>query len=194
LSGVQLSAKSDFSRRIRARGARIESPPMRPVSARIAIDAPREQVFDLLLDLAARPAFMDHFAESYQLLREQPVGVGAGARFNLRHAGGWMDTVIAEVDRPHRLLERGRGGRLNRVPNVTEWTLTDSPGPSGCEVAVTFWTEPTRFFDRLSDVRNSERRTARGFRRALERLRALAEAGEAPERVVVAGGDRLAPI
>jgi uncharacterized protein YndB with AHSA1/START domain len=167
---------------------------MRPVSARITIDAPREQVFDLLLDLAARPAFMDHFAERYQLLREQPVGVGAGARFKLRHAGGWMDSVIAESEPPHRLVERGHGGRLNRVPNVTEWTLKDSPGPSGCEVAVTFWTEPTRLFDRLSDLRHSERRLTRGFRRALDRLRALAEAGDAPERVVVAGGDRLAPI
>lgn len=168
---------------------------MRPVSATISIDAPREQVFELLLDLAVRPAFMDHLAEGYQLLREQPVGVGAGARFRLRHAGGgWMDTVIAESEPPHRLLERGHGGRLNRVPNVTEWTLTDSPGPSGCEVSVTFWTEPTRLFDRLGEIRHSERRLARGFRRALERLRALAEAGDAPERVVVAGGDRLGPI
>jgi uncharacterized protein YndB with AHSA1/START domain len=167
---------------------------MRPVSATIAIDAQREQVFELLLDLAARPAFMDHMAEGYQLLREQPVGVGAGARFKLRHAGGWMDTVIAESEPPHRLLERGRGGRLNRVPNVTEWRLADLPGPSGCEVSVTFWTEPTQLFDRLSDMRHSERRLRRGLRRALERLRALAEAGEAPERVVVAGGDRLAAI
>jgi len=166
---------------------------MRPVSARISIDAPREQVFDLLLDLAVRPAFMDHFAVGYQLLRQQPVGVGAGARFKLEHAGGWMDTVLAESDPPHRLVERGHGGRLNRVPNVTEWTLTDT-GPSGCEVTVTFWTEPARLFDRLSDLRHSERRLGRGFRRALERLRVFAEAGEAPERVIVAGGDRLGAI
>ena len=111
---------------------------MRPVSARISIDAPRERVFDLLVDLSVRPAFTDHFIEGYQLLREQPVGVGAGARFRTRDAGGWLDSVIVEADRPHRLVERGRGGRLNRVPNVTEWVLTDTPGPSGCEVAVTF--------------------------------------------------------
>jgi uncharacterized protein YndB with AHSA1/START domain len=165
--------------------------PMRPVSARIYVDAPREDVFDLLTDLAARPAFMDHMLEGYQLLREQPVGVGAGARFRLDAAGGWMDSVILEADRPHRLVERGRGGALNRVPNVTEWVLTDAPGRSGCEVAATFWTEPSVLVDRLRDLRHSERRLGRGLRRALERLRALAESGEEPHRIVVAGGDRL---
>jgi uncharacterized protein YndB with AHSA1/START domain len=164
---------------------------VRPVSAQIFIDASRERVFELLLDLSARPAFMDHIAEDYQLLREQPVGVGAGARFRLREAGGWLDSVIAEAEPPHRLVERGHGGRLNRIPNITEWILTDIPGPSGCEVAVTFWTEPATHLDRLRDARNSERRLRRGFRRALERLRTLAEWSEAPKRVVVAGGDRL---
>jgi uncharacterized protein YndB with AHSA1/START domain len=163
---------------------------MRPVSVSISIDASREHVFDLLADLSIRPAFMDHFVEGYQLLREQPVGVDAGARFKIEAAGGWMDSVIVESDPPHRLVERGRGGRLNRIPNVTEWMLTESPGPSGCELTVTFWTEPTLLFDRLRDVRNSERRLQRGFKRALERLRALAEAGAAPDRIAVAGVDR----
>ncbi len=163
---------------------------MRPVSASTSIDASRELVFDLLADLSVRPAFMDHFVEGYQLLRRQPVGVDAGARFKIDAAGGWMDSVIVESDPPHRLVQRGRGGRLNRIPNVTEWMLTESPGPSGCELTVTFWTEPTLLFDRLRDVRNSERRLKRGFKRALERLRALAETGEAPARIAVAGGDR----
>jgi uncharacterized protein YndB with AHSA1/START domain len=163
---------------------------MRPVSARISIDASREHVFDLLADLSVRPSFMDHFVEGYQLLREQPVGIDAGARFKIAAAGGWMDSVIVDSESPHRLVERGRGGRLNRIPNVTEWMLTETPGPSGCELTVTFWTEPTLLFDRLRDVLNSERRLKGGFQRALERLRALAEGGEAPERIAVAGGDR----
>lgn len=164
---------------------------MRPVSARLFIDAPREEVFDLLPDLSARPAFMDHFVEHYQLLRENPVGIGAGARFKIADAGGFIDSVIVEIEPPHRIVERGHGGRLNRVPNVTEWVLTDSPGPSGCEVSITFWTEPSRPFDRLRDARNSERRLARHLRRALERLRELAETGTQPARITVAGGDRL---
>jgi uncharacterized protein YndB with AHSA1/START domain len=164
---------------------------MRPVSARLVIDATREEVFDLLLDLSARPAFMDHFVEQYQLLRENPVGAGAGARFKVADAGGFIDSVIAEIEPPHRIVERGRGGRLNRVPNVTEWVLTDSPGSSGCEVSVTFWTEPSMPFDRLRDARHSARRLARHLRSALERLRDLAETGSEPARVTVAGGDRL---
>ena len=164
---------------------------MGPVSAEISIDAPRQLVFEQLLDLAARPAFTDHFIEDFQLLSTQPVGMGAGVRFNLQAAGGRLDSVITEVDAPHRIIERGRGGRLNRVPNVTEWLLTETPGPGGCEVQVTFWTEPEQVFDRLRDARNSERRLARGLRRALERLRDLAEGDTAPHRVQVAGGDRL---
>jgi uncharacterized protein YndB with AHSA1/START domain len=162
-----------------------------PVSASLFIDASRERVFDLLVDMSARPAFTGHFAEGFQLLREQPVGLGAGARMRVDDAGGWLDTVIEEADAPHRLIERGRGGALNRVPNITEWRLTPSPGPSGCEVSVTFWTEPQLLVDKLRDRRNSGRRLGRDLKRALERLRAIAEDDAPPERIRIAGGDRL---
>ena len=146
---------------------------MRPVSARISIDAPRERVFELLSDLSAGPRSWITSPRTTSCLREQPVGVGAGARFRVDAAGGWLDSIIAESDPPHRLVERGHGGRLNRVPNVTEWVLTDAPGRAGCEVEVTFWTEPTLPFDRLRDARSSGRRVARGLRR---RARAPARA------------------
>ena len=164
---------------------------MHPVSAKTSIDAPRERVFDMLLDLSARPAFTDHFLEGFRLLRIEAVGVGAGARFRTKDGGGWFDTIIDTVDRPHRLVERGHGGRLNRVPVVTEWRLMDLPGPGGCEVEVTFWTEPKKLFDKLQDWRGSERRLARDWRRALDRLSDLVEDGDAVERIEVAGADRL---
>lgn len=164
---------------------------MRPVSARISIDAPRERVFEVLLDLSARPAFTDHFLTGFRLLRLESTGVGAGARFNSRDAGGWLDSVIEEVEPPHRIVERGRGGRLNRVPAVTEWRLTDLPGPGGCEVEVTFWTEPSAPYDRFRDMRNSERRLTGDWRRALGRLRDAVEAGGEVERVEVAGASRI---
>ena len=164
---------------------------MRPVSAEAAIDAPRAAVFELLGDLSVRPAFTDHFIHSYRLLRIESVGVGAGARFECPAAGGWMDSIIAEADVPHRLVERGRGGRLNRVPNVTEWLLADVPGTGGCEVRVTFTTEPQHPFDRLRDRRISERKLTREWRTALRRLREIAETGQEPRRVAVAGADRI---
>lgn len=163
---------------------------MRPVSAKITIDTPREAVFELLLDLSVRPAITDHFIESYHLLRLEAVGQGAGARFRLP-GGDWIDSIIEEIDPPHRLVERGHGGTVNRVANVTEWRLTDVPGPSGCEVEVTFWTEPKHPVDRLRDALASQRKLARGWKRALERLRELAEDGGDPPRLSVAGGDRL---
>jgi uncharacterized protein YndB with AHSA1/START domain len=183
-----------FGRKVResaARGPDRIAAQMRPVSAEAAIDAPRERVFELLNDLSVRPSFTDHFISSYRLLRIEPAGVDAGARFECELAGGWMDSVIVESEAPHRLVERGRGGRLNRVPNVTEWLLTDTPGTAGCEVRVTFTTTPQGFFDRLRDRRISERKLARAWRTALRRLREVAEAGEEPRRVAVAGADRI---
>lgn len=162
---------------------------MGPVSAKLAIDVPREEVFQILLDLSARPSFTDHFMEEFHLLRIEPVGVGAGARFKLRD-GGWVDSIIETADAPHRLLERGRGGYLNRIPNVTEWLLSET-GRSGCEVQVTFWTEPANLVDKVRDARASERRLGKGLKRALERLRGVAESGAPPERIAVAGGDRI---
>jgi len=153
------------------------------------IDTPREDVFEILLDLSARPAFADHLMESYHLLRMEPVGRGAGARFRLRD-GGWMDSIIEEVDVPHRLVERGRGGYLNRVPNTTEWMLSETGG-DGCEVQVTFWTEPAQPLDKFRDAKASERRLGRGLKKLLERLRDVAESGAPPSRIEVAGADRV---
>ena len=38
-----------------------------------------------------------------------------------------METVIVEAARPHRILERGKGGRLDRIPIITGWELVDGP-------------------------------------------------------------------
>jgi uncharacterized protein YndB with AHSA1/START domain len=162
---------------------------MGPVSANITVDVPRDRVFEILLDLSARPSFTDHFMEGFNLLRIEPVGVGAGARFKLRHAG-WIDSVITEADAPHRLVERGSGGYLNRIPNVTEWRLSDA-GPDGCEVQVTFMTEPEQIVDKMRDAKSSDRRLGKDLKKALERLRGVAESGAPPERIAVAGGDRI---
>jgi uncharacterized protein YndB with AHSA1/START domain len=162
---------------------------MGPVSAKVTIDVPREEVFDLLIDLSARPSFTDHFMEGYNLLRIEPVGIGAGARFKLPGAG-WVDSMIDETEVPHRLVERGHGGYLNRIPNVTEWLLSET-GPDGCEVQLTFWTEPEHMVDKIRDAKTRERQLGKGLKKALERLREVAESGAPPKRIAVAGGDRI---
>ena len=165
--------------------------PMRPVSATASIDAPREPVFDLLCDLSARPAFCDHFLVEYRLERLDPAGIGAAARFRLRHSGEWMGTGIVEAERPHLIREEGRGGRWNAIPAFTVWELAEDASPDSTELTVTFWTEPARLIDRLREMTGSSLYFRRDLQRALERLRAIIEGGEPVQRVGVAGGDRV---
>jgi hypothetical protein len=164
---------------------------VRPVSASITIDVPRERIFDLLRDLSIRPAFTDHFVTSFRLERIDPVGVGASARFRLGERGAWLDTAIEAAERPHTIRERGSGGRANRVEVFTVWELAPGPSASGCEVKVTFWSESTHMIDRLRNPLGRPGALRRDWARALRRLRELAEGGQPIERVSVAGADRL---
>ena len=100
---------------------------MGPVSAEIEIDVPRERAFEVLADFAGRPAFTDHFQTDFHLTRIDSAGVGAGARFRVGSPlrAVWMDTAIAELDAPHRIVEHGRGGRVEPDPD------DDRLGPAG---------------------------------------------------------------
>jgi uncharacterized protein YndB with AHSA1/START domain len=167
---------------------------MGPLSAEVEMDVPRERVFEFLVDLANRPAFTDHFLTGFHLARIESAGEGAAARFRLEGRGpdDWFDTQINEADFPHRIAERGRGGRLNRVPVATVWEIVEGPG-SLSTVKVTFWTEPSNPFDRLREGMGRSGTARRGFRTALRRLRDLLEEGKEPaERIGVAGGNRHA--
>ena len=165
---------------------------MDPVSATISIDVPRRRVFELISDLSLRPAFTDHFQQDYRLERLDPVGLGASARFRLDDSP-WssMDTAIVETEPPHLIREQGWGGRANRIAVFTVWELAEGPGPDGCEVTVTFWTEPKALFDKLREPFPGARRLRRDWSRGLRRLRDLAESGDEAEPVEVAGSDRL---
>jgi uncharacterized protein YndB with AHSA1/START domain len=165
---------------------------MGPVSAEIEIDVPRQRAFDAIADLALRPVFTDHFLSDFHLTRIESGGVGAGARFRIavRPRRVWMDTAIAEVEEPHRLLEHGRGGRGNRIPSTTLWELTEGPGAL-TKVRVSYWTEPSNPIDRALELLSGasipyERR----WREALRRLRDQLESGELDQRrLAVAGGN-----
>lgn len=167
---------------------------MGPIGTEIEIDLPREQVFAVLADLSARPSFTDHFLTDFHLLRIDPVGVGAGARFRARGPlrNVWTDTTILSAEEPFRIVEEGRGGRGNRIPSHTVWELTESPGGLTA-VRVSHWTAPGPIDRGLELLSAGSVWQARGWREALRRLRDQLEAERAPaERVAVAGGNRLA--
>jgi uncharacterized protein YndB with AHSA1/START domain len=167
---------------------------MGPIRAETEIDVPREQVFEALTDLAARPSFTDHFLSGFHLTRIEATGVGAGARFRIEAPlrSVWMDTTIVELDEPYRIVERGQGGRVNRIPNHTLWELTEGPGPL-TSVRFSHWTEPDHFDRRLELLSAGSVWQERGWREALKRLRDGLESGAwASNRIAVAGGNRYA--
>lgn len=164
---------------------------MGPVALSIPVDVPRERAFEFLLDLANRPSFMGEFLEEFRLQQLDSVGVGTAARFRVRGADLWMETVIDEVDEPYRIFERGRGSRLGAMPVFTVWEVTET-GASGCQVKVVHWTEPSKPLDRLADHKPGlERSYRRGLKASLASLKHALEEDVAPERVAVAGGDRV---
>lgn len=165
---------------------------MGPVSAEVEIDAPRARAFELIGDLARRPSFTDHFLSDFHLTRIESAGVGAGGRFRvaLPPRDLWMDTAIAEIEAPHRIVERGRGGRGNRIPSTTVWELLEGAG-SLIRVRVSHWTEPSHPLDRAVDALGfASVWQERAWREALRRLRDLLESeGPLAEPIAVAGGN-----
>lgn len=162
---------------------------MGPISLTTSIDAPRERVFDFICDLGVRESWTDHFASDFRLARIPAQGQGAAARFRVDAPAGvrYMETVIAEADRPFRVVEHGRGGRLDRIPIRMVWELEEGPTTT---VTLTFWTTPPSAFDRFRETGRSgwwRRRLSRALRRLQERI----ESGAAAPRTQVAGGDRL---
>ena len=168
---------------------------MGPVTAEIEIDVPREQVFEEIADLSRRPSFTDHLLSGYHLTRIEPTGVGAGARFRVgpRLRSIWMDTAIVELESPHRIVERGQGGRLNRIPNRTVWEVLEGPGGL-TRLRVSHWTEPSKAIDKaLESLSRTAASQERGWREALRRLRDRLESDQpASERLALAGGNRYA--
>jgi uncharacterized protein YndB with AHSA1/START domain len=167
---------------------------MGPLSAEIEIDVPREQAFAKLADLATRPSFTDHFLTDLHLTRIDGEGVGAGARFRVKAPlrKVWMDTTIIALEEPFRIVEEGRGGRANRIPNHTVWELTEAAGGLTA-VRVSHWTEPGPIDRGLELLSAGSLFQARGWREALRRLRDDLESDRpAAERIAVAGGNRYA--
>jgi uncharacterized protein YndB with AHSA1/START domain len=168
---------------------------MGPISAEVEIDVPRERVFEAIGDLANRPRFTDHFLTSFHLTRIESTGAGAGARFKVEAPlrSVWEDTAIVELDEPYRIVERGQGGRVNRIPTNTVWELVEGPG-SLTAVRMSHWTAPENQLDRGLEVLTAASVwQGRSWREAMRRLRDGLESGAwGGERIAVAGGNRYA--
>jgi uncharacterized protein YndB with AHSA1/START domain len=150
-----------------------------PVSVSVTIARPREEVFDYLADVANHPEFKDHFLTDWHLTREDSVGRGAGARFREQlplNRFGWGDCTLAELERPYRILERGRSGKFNRIRAIGTWTLQDAPGGM-TRVQYDYETQPAKRSDRLMELVAGRGWWRRKLGRALRRLQAILEEG-----------------
>ena len=163
---------------------------MNPVTSSITIGRPREEVFAYLADIANHPEFCDHYLTDWHLTRENSVGRGAGARFRVQVPANrfdWADLTLSELEEPHRIVERGRVGKYNRVRVLAEYTLDSADGDS-TEVHLTTETEPATLADRLVESFGARSWLKRKQSRALRRLRAILEKGEQRgRRATIAG-------
>lgn len=167
---------------------------MRPLTVHTAISAPRDEIFDYVVDLAGRIAYCDHYMKDFRLTRPRSHGPGAAARFALATPTGseWAEIAIEECDRPRRIVERGRVGRLGRSGTGAIYELLqDVHGLTRVELTV--WTEPATRFDSLKEALGGRRWLRRQTKIALERLRLIFE--EQPEgtlaRTTIAGYEPL---
>ncbi len=152
---------------------------MDPVTVSTTVDRPREEVFEYLADLANHPEFTDHFLKDWHLTREDSFGRGAGARFRVDAPGnrfGWRDVTFVEVEPPYRIVEKGRGGKFNRVRALTVYTLSPAAG-NATKVELTVETQPALLSDRLLELRGGSGWWKRKNRKALRRLRSILEEG-----------------
>ena len=152
---------------------------MDPFTVSTTIAKPREEVFEYLADIANHAEFSDHYLVDWHLLREDSYGKGAGARFRVKaplSRFSWADVSLAELTSPYRIVEKGRGGKFNRVRTLGTYTL--SPGASGTtKVEFTLETEPALFSDRLIETLGGRMWIRRQSAKALRRLRTILEEG-----------------
>ena len=150
---------------------------MRPVTANVLIDRPREEVFDYLADIANHQEFSDHYLKEWRLTRVDSVGRGAGARFKIDaplDRFGWGDMTFIEVQRPHKIVAAGRAGKFNRRKTWTTWTL--SPSGHATQVEVSTESEPALITDKFIETAFRRRGwTKRCLRKALSRMQSILE-------------------
>lgn len=166
---------------------------MHPVTVTTAIGRPREEVYEYLADIANHAEFTDHFLVDWHLTREDSYGLGAGARFKVEmpfNRFPWGEVTISELERPSRIVERGRAGKFNRVQTIGVYALEEISS-STTRVTYTFESRPAKLSDRLLESLGARGFVKRKNAKALRRLQAIFEDdARRGRRVTVAGGAR----
>jgi uncharacterized protein YndB with AHSA1/START domain len=163
---------------------------MRPIRAHVTISAPRDEVYGFVADLAARPAWCDHFQRDYRLTRPRSSGEGAAARFQLRAPfyRTWVEAAVVEAAEPRLIRERLRLSRLGRTSGFVEYDF-EPLGSAATRIELVLWTEPATRLDAFKESLGARRWLRRRTKRSLARLRRIfEERSEAPlPRVRIAG-------
>jgi uncharacterized protein YndB with AHSA1/START domain len=161
-----------------------------PFTISTTISRPREEVFEYLADISNHAEFSDHYLVDWHLTREDPYGTGAGARFRIKaplNRFSWADVAFTEVQPPFKIVERGRGGKYNRIRMLGTYTLSSGPGNT-TKVEYTLETVPVMLSDRLLEMFGGRSWTRRKATKALRRLRAILEENRGRgQRATVAG-------
>jgi uncharacterized protein YndB with AHSA1/START domain len=167
---------------------------MLPVELTAYISAPREKIYDVIADLAVRPAWTDNYQSEFRLAHPKSSGEGAGARY-LHDApmwNQWVETTIVEADRPRAIAERTKAGRYGRSLGGILWEL-ESAGSGLTRVHVSIECEVGTPRERFKAKLGFRRWLKRGTKVSLERLRLIFE--EYPDRplarTTVAGFESL---
>lgn len=152
---------------------------MEPFTVSTTIARPREEVFEYLADIANHAEFTDHYLVDWHLTRIDTYGTGAGARFRIKaplNRFAWADVTFAELQPPFRIVERGRGGKYNRIRMVGTYTLSPGPGNT-TKVEYTLETVPSQLSDKLLDMFGGRSWSKRKAAKAMRRLRSILEEG-----------------
>jgi hypothetical protein len=163
-----------------------------PFTVSTTIARRREDVFEYLADISNHAEFTDHYLVDWHLTREDPYGAGAGARFRIKaplNRFSWADMTFAELQRPFKIVERGRGGKYNRIRMLGTYTLSPGPGNT-TKVEYTLETVPVMLSDRLMEALGGRSWSRRKAAKAMRRLRSILEENRGRgQRASVAGRD-----
>ena len=166
---------------------------MDPFTVDVTIGRPRAEVFEYLADIANHAEFTDHYLVDWRLTREDSYGRGAGARFKAKaplNRFPWADVTLVEVEPDHRIVERGRTGKFNRIQTIGTYELADGPGGS-TRVRFTFESRPKMLSDKILESLGARGWLRRKTRKAMGRLRSILEEDHGRgRRATIAGGPR----